>query len=159
MIRFLSALVLSLTISMGTALAATLPPEELLDDPALEERARDLAAELRCVVCPNQSIADSEATLSLDMQRFIRRELASGASDQAIVDALIDRYGERVLLNPPITTRTYLLWGLPAFLSLLVLAVLWRRRKSQPLEPLPIDDWSGETVENTSSAGDQRGAG
>ncbi|MBV6631704.1 MAG: cytochrome c-type biogenesis protein CcmH [Alphaproteobacteria bacterium] len=124
--------------------AGTLPPEELLEDPALEQRARALAEDLRCVVCANQSIADSEATLALDMQRFIRRELSGGAEDSEIITALIDRYGERVLLSPPVTTRTYLLWGLPAALTLLVLATLWFRRRATNapvLAPLPIDQW------------------
>ncbi|MEM6902027.1 MAG: cytochrome c-type biogenesis protein [Pseudomonadota bacterium] len=134
-------------VGLKDSMAATLPPEELLDDPALEQRARDLAATLRCVVCANQSIADSEASLALDMQRFIRRELASGASDERIVAALVSRYGDRVLLNPPITPRTYLLWGLPFALTILIGTIIWVRRRPKQdtaLAPLAIDDWRQE---------------
>lgn len=140
-LRSLIAILFSIMLSPHV-MAATIAPEDVLTDPAQEARAQAMAERLRCVVCANQSIADSEATLALDMQRLIRRRIAAGDSDQQIMDDLITRYGDRILLNPPVTARTAILWGLPAVLLLIVGAILIaRRRDKQPLEPLPIDGW------------------
>ncbi|MEO0391792.1 MAG: cytochrome c-type biogenesis protein [Pseudomonadota bacterium] len=150
MIAMASALIITMVVTAAPtpSMAATIAPEDVLADPTHEARAQALSERLRCVVCANQSIADSEATLALDMQRLVRRRIAAGDSDQQILDDLIARYGDRILLNPPITTRTYLLWGLPVVFVLLVLAVLWARRQpvagQAPLTPLAIDGWDSQ---------------
>ena len=145
--RFVLMLAFALPLSAASpTMAATIAPEDVLADPAHEARAQALSERLRCVVCANQSIADSEATLALDMQRLIRRRIAAGDSDAQILDDLIARYGERILLNPPMTARTAVLWGLPAVLLVLVAAILIARRRAgagddKALDPLPIDGW------------------
>ena len=139
----LMLIVLALLFAMP-AVAATISPEDVLDDPQQEARAQAMAERLRCVVCANQSIADSEASLAIDMQRLIRRRIAAGDSDQAILDDLIARYGERILLNPPMTTRTIILWSLPPALLVLVGLVLFLRKRASEapaLEAIAIDDW------------------
>jgi len=127
------------------AMAATIAPEDVLSDPVQEARAQAMADRLRCVVCANQSIADSEASLAVDMQRLIRRRIAAGDSDQAILEDLIARYGERILLNPPVMARTILLWTLPPGLLVLFAMILFLRRRDHrdtaALSALAIDDW------------------
>ena len=88
-------------------------PGEALQDPALEARARALSANLRCLVCQNQSIDDSDADLARDLRILVRERITAGDSDEEVVDFLVDRYGEFVLLKPRFGTSTYLLWGLP----------------------------------------------
>jgi cytochrome c-type biogenesis protein CcmH len=90
-----------------------LQPDEMLKDPVLEGRARDLSRELRCMVCQNQSIDDSEAPLARDLRLLVRDRLTKGDSDQQVLDFLVSRYGEFVLLKPPLEWHTFLLWGLP----------------------------------------------
>jgi cytochrome c-type biogenesis protein CcmH len=156
MIKLLTCLILSLfichTVGQINAYASTLPPEAVLDDPALEARARDLARQIRCVVCTGQSIADSEATLAIDMQLLIRQQLQQGMSDAQILAELRRRYGDNILLDPPVTVRTWLLWLLPALLPLVALVALaMRRRRGKPdekIEPLAIDDWRGDRQED-----------
>jgi len=115
--------VLMLTISM-TAFAVD--PEEMLADKALEARARAISAEVRCVVCQNQSIDDSNAEIARDMRRTIRERITQGDSDAQVTTFLRARYGDFVLLKPPFDFRTGLLW-LGAPLALLLAAfVLWR---------------------------------
>jgi len=101
----------------GPALAVQ--PDEVLDDPALEERARALSLEIRCLVCQNQSIDDSNADLARDLRILVRERLVAGDSDQEVRDYLVERYGPFVLLEPPTTTSTYLLWYGPLGLLLL----------------------------------------
>jgi cytochrome c-type biogenesis protein CcmH len=91
------------------ALAAT-NPDEILNDPALEARARELAKELRCLVCQNQSIDDSDAELAQDLRRIVREQLVAGKTDEEIITFLTDRYGDFVLLRPPVKPATYGLW-------------------------------------------------
>ena len=95
----------------GPALAVK--PGEQLKDPALEARARALSAELRCLVCQNQSIDDSDASLAQDLRRLVRERLSAGDSDPQIRSYLVERYGDFVLLKPPVNPGTYALWGLP----------------------------------------------
>ena len=129
-IKSIQVLVLALVIiapSTGASLAIT--PEERLDDPKLEERARNLSLELRCLVCQNQSIDDSDAPFAQDLRRLIRRDIAAGKSDGEIKDFLRQRYGDYVLLSPPLTESTYLLWITPfAILALGVVVVALNRR-------------------------------
>lgn len=107
-------------------------PDEVLKDPALEERARALSAELRCMVCQNQSIDDSDAPLAKDLRVLVRERLVAGDSDAQVIDYLVDRYGEFVLLKPRLAWHTLLLWAAgPAALiaGLIAVVVALRRRK------------------------------
>jgi cytochrome c-type biogenesis protein CcmH len=121
-------------LALGTVAAhAVLAPNEMLDDPALEARARALSAELRCMVCQNQSIDDSDAELARDLRVLVRERIAAGDSDEAVMDYVVSRYGEFVLLRPAFTTRNALLWGMPVILlvgggAFLILSA--RRRKA-----------------------------
>ncbi len=101
-----------LALAAGPGLAFT--PDEPLADAALEARARALHAELRCMVCQGQSIADSNAPLAQDMRAIVRERIAAGASDDAVRGFLTDRYGDYVLLDPPVKPETYALWFGPA---------------------------------------------
>lgn len=102
-------LVLLLALLAGPALAAT-SPTEMLPDPALEARARTLGKELRCLVCQNQSIDDSDAELARDLRRVVRDRLVAGDSDAQVIDYVTQRYGDFVLLKPPVKPATWLLW-------------------------------------------------
>ena len=88
-------------------------PDEIMSDPAKESRARDLSRELRCMVCQNQSIDDSEAPLARDLRLLVRERIAAGDSDAQVIDFLVARYGEFVLLKPRLNSHTWLLWLLP----------------------------------------------
>ncbi|MCP8897011.1 cytochrome c-type biogenesis protein CcmH [Shinella daejeonensis] len=115
--------------------ALAVNPDEVLDDPALEARARALSAELRCMVCQNQSIDDSNAELARDLRILVRDRLKSGDSDAAVIDYVVSRYGEFVLLNPRLRGETLLLWGAPLVLFLAgaaAMALFVRRRAGQP---------------------------
>jgi cytochrome c-type biogenesis protein CcmH len=109
-------------------------PDEVLKDPALEQRARNLTSQLRCMVCQNQSIDDSNAELARDLRVLVRDRLVAGDSDQAVVDYVVSRYGEFVLLKPRFSMRTALLWGAPIVLALagiFAILVFSRRRATQ----------------------------
>lgn len=126
----LFALLLSL-IAPGAALAVD--PDEILKDPALEARARNLSGELRCMVCQNQSIDDSNAPLARDLRVIVRERLTAGDSDSQVLDYLVSRYGEFVLLKPRLHLETLLLWGAPPLTLLAGLIALWiaaRRRQA-----------------------------
>jgi cytochrome c-type biogenesis protein CcmH len=115
-------------------------PSEMLRDPALEQRARDIGHELRCLVCQNQSIEESEADLARDLRRIVRERVAAGDSDAQAVSYIHDRYGDFVLLRPPFTAATALLWGAP-FIALgggLVAVLLLRRRQGGATAPAPL---------------------
>ena len=118
---------------LGSSAAYAVQPDEIMSDPAKELRARDLSRELRCMVCQNQSIDDSEAPLARDLRLLVRERIAAGDSDAQVLDFLVARYGEFVLLKPRLEPHTYLLWLLPP----LVLAggglALWmhNRRRSR----------------------------
>lgn len=100
-------------------------PNEILDDPALEARARDLGKTLRCVVCQNQSIDDSNAGLARDLRVLLRERLKAGDTDEAAMDYIVARYGNFVLLKPPMQVNTLLLWFGPGIILLLALALFW----------------------------------
>ena len=125
-------LLLSVLLFLASATPAhALQPDEILADPKLEQRARGLSAQMRCLVCQNQSIDDSDAPLARDLRILIRDRLKAGDSDAEVVGFLVDRYGEFVLLKPRLHPTTLLLWLGPfAVLGLGLLAVLrmrWRR--------------------------------
>ncbi|NLR95449.1 cytochrome c-type biogenesis protein CcmH [Rhizobium sp. P38BS-XIX] len=110
-------------------------PDEILSDPALEARARTISAELRCMVCQNQSIDDSNADLARDLRLLVRKRLVDGDSNQQVLDYIVSRYGEFVLLKPRLTEKTYILWGAPVVLFILggiSLVVYARRRVGKP---------------------------
>ena len=112
--------------------AAALLPEERLADPAAEARARALSAQLRCLVCQNQSIDDSDAPLAGDMRRLIRGQITEGRSDDEIIAFLRGRYGDYVLLDPPFGGHTAFLWTAPfAFLALGVAGLAAARIRRQ----------------------------
>lgn len=100
----------------GTALAVK--PNEMLADPKLEARARLLSEELRCMVCQNQSIDESDAELAADLRVLLRERLMAGDTDKQVMDYIVSRYGEFVLLKPPFNLRNALLWGAPALILL-----------------------------------------
>ena len=119
-------------------------PDEVLADPALEARARAISAELRCMVCQNQSIDDSNAELAKDLRVLVRERIKAGDSDRQVMDYIVSRYGEFVLLKPRIGTNTILLWGMPVFLLIVGGAVIVRqisrRRRPATVEPLSDDE-------------------
>ena len=120
------------------AAAGAVQPDEMMKDPALETRARTLSAELRCLVCQNQSIDDSDAPLAGDIRRLIRERIAQGESNASVRAFLVSRYGNFILLKPPFELSTVLLWlSGPLTLALGALGVYFARRRT-PAPPLPL---------------------
>ncbi|WP_246191299.1 cytochrome c-type biogenesis protein [Aureimonas leprariae] len=117
-------------------IAFAVQPDEMLADPKLESRARTISAELRCLVCQNQSIDDSDADLAKDLRLVVRERLQAGDDDEAVLDYVVVRYGEFVLLRPRLHVSTLLLWGAPVLLIVGgALYAVWtarRRRTSGP---------------------------
>jgi cytochrome c-type biogenesis protein CcmH len=107
------ACVFALAVMAAASAAYAVQPDEIMSDPAKELRARDLSRELRCMVCQNQSIDDSDAPLARDLRLLVRERIAAGDSDAQVLDFLVARYGEFVLLKPRLAPHTYLLWLLP----------------------------------------------
>jgi len=120
--RFALILLVTLALLAPAARALAVQPDEMLPDPALETRARALSKELRCMVCQNQSIDDSDAPLARDLRLLVREHLRAGETDQQVLDFLIARYGEFVLLRPRFAPHTALLWLTP--LGVLVIGAL-----------------------------------
>ena len=114
--RWFATLALLVVIVLGAAPSFAVQPDEVMSDPAKEARARDLSRELRCMVCQNQSIDDSEAPLARDLRLLVRERIAAGDSDAQVIDFLVARYGEFVLLKPRFERQTLLLWLLPPLL-------------------------------------------
>ena len=110
--RIFAGLVAAIVIA-GTSTAFAVQPDEIMADPVKEARARDLSRELRCMVCQNQSIDDSDAPLARDLRLLVRERIAAGDSDAQVTDFLVARYGEFVLLKPRLKPHTLLLWLLP----------------------------------------------
>jgi cytochrome c-type biogenesis protein CcmH len=106
------------------------------EDPALEKRVRDLSSELRCLVCQNQTLADSNAPLAVDLRNQVREQLKSGKSERDVIDFLVARYGDFVLYRPPLQANTVLLWLGPFLLLVVGLALLvWRLHRRRVPEP------------------------
>ncbi len=127
--RFLASLLLCVSLALP---AHAVNPDEVLDDPALEKRARTLSLELRCLVCQNQSIDDSDAPLAKDLRVLLRERLQAGDSDKEVMDYLVGRYGEFILLRPTFGLHTLLLWVLPfVLLAAGAVIVVMNRRKSR----------------------------
>ncbi|MEJ8573097.1 cytochrome c-type biogenesis protein [Microbaculum marinum] len=115
--------------------ALAVQPDEILDDPALEARARDISEGLRCLVCQNQSIDDSDAPLARDLRILVRERLEAGDSDGEVVDFIVARYGEFVLLRPTFAAHNLILWLTPVVLLLLggiAVVIATRRRRGDP---------------------------
>ncbi|MGO7867666.1 cytochrome c-type biogenesis protein [Rhizobium leguminosarum] len=128
-------LLLAFALLLMAAPAFAVNPDEVLADPALEARARALSAELRCMVCQNQSIDDSNADLAKDLRLLVRQRITDGDSDEAVLTYIVSRYGEFVLLKPRVSMKTVLLWGAPVLLVLaggLSLLVFARKRAGKP---------------------------
>ena len=122
---------------MGASAAYAVQPDEMMSDPAKEARARALSRELRCMVCQNQSIDDSEAPLARDLRLLVRERIAAGDSDPQVIDFLVARYGEFVLLKPRLEPHTLLLWLLPPLVLASGGLALWmhsRRRSAAAAE-------------------------
>lgn len=132
------AIVLSLLMP---AAAGAVMPDEILKDPVLEGRARHLSQELRCMVCQNQSIDDSDAPLARDLRLLVRERLEAGDTDRQVLNYLVARYGEFVLLKPRFSAHTLLLWGLPPLVLVAGAIGLWassRRRAVSEAEPTKL---------------------
>jgi cytochrome c-type biogenesis protein CcmH len=142
-------LLTALLVLVWVVPALALTPDELLKDPALEARARSLSGQLRCLVCQNQSIDDSDAPLAKDLRVLIRQRLTQGDSDRQVMDFVVSRYGDFVLLKPRFTLKTLLLWATP-FVVLLAaaLAMLMRRRPVTLATPeRPLTDEERQALE------------
>ena len=132
-----------LLIVAWAAPVAALEPDERLDEPALEARARALSAELRCVVCQNQSIDDSAAPLARDLRVLVRERLLAGDSDDQVLAFVTARYGDYVLLRPPVQPNTYALWFGPfavLAIGVTILAVMAGRRRRGRIAPDPLTE-------------------
>ena len=133
---------LALLALVVAAPAFAVQPGELLSDPALEARARSLSAQLRCLVCQNESIDESDATLAKDIRLLIRERIVKGDSNEAIRDFLVSRYGDFILLKPPFKASTLLLWLSAPFTLLLGGWAIWAasRRRPAPVAALSEEE-------------------
>ncbi|WP_113341879.1 cytochrome c-type biogenesis protein [Brucella intermedia] len=136
-----AALLLGAALAFQGTAALAVNPDEVLSDPVLEKRARTISGELRCMVCQNESIDDSNAELARDLRILVRDRLKEGDSDEQVMDFIVERYGEFVLLKPRLNARTILLWGFPVVILLigavaLVFAFRGRKRVGQAPQPL-----------------------
>jgi cytochrome c-type biogenesis protein CcmH len=135
MMRF-ARFALFAALMLGLTPALAVQPDEVMKDPALEARARTLSEELRCLVCQNQSIDDSDAPLARDIRVLIRQRIASGESNDAVRAYLVSRYGDFILLKPPLKPETMLLWLSPALvLGAGLAAALFARRRAPRSTP------------------------
>jgi cytochrome c-type biogenesis protein CcmH len=116
--NFLRTMLFVALVGFGAGNANAVQPDEVLPDPRLESRAREISAELRCLVCQNQSIDDSDAPLARDLRLLVRERLKAGDSDGDVIQFLVDRYGEFVLLRPRLSAATYALWIAPLLIFL-----------------------------------------
>jgi cytochrome c-type biogenesis protein CcmH len=131
-----AALAMALALAVATAFASDAAPTE--KDPVAQARAVKLSETLRCLVCQNQTIADSNAELAVDLRRQVREQIAAGKSDDEIITYMTDRYGDFVLYRPPVKATTVLLWGGPALLLLIgafMLMRIMRERRAAPEAP------------------------
>ena len=148
-------LVAGLLIMALASSALAVQPDEVLADRALEARARATSVELRCLVCQNQSIDDSDATLARDLRLLIRERLKAGDSDGNVIAFVVDRYGEFVLLKPRFEAKTIALWTGPFVVLLLTLFVLFIRARRPPTAAMeaPLTDAEKAAVRHLTEAG------
>lgn len=134
---------LLLTLSLLATPAFAVQPDEMLSDPVLEARAREISKGLRCPVCQNENIDDSNAAISRELRILLRERLVEGDSDQEAIDFIVSRYGEFVLLMPDAEGANLVLWIAPPLMALLGLGIGWgtiRRRKRAPDESLSAEE-------------------
>ena len=147
-------LVLLVVLAALAAPSFAVQPDELMKDPALESRARALSGELRCMVCQNQSIDDSDAPLARDIRVLIRQRIAEGESNEAVRTYLVSRYGDFILLKPPFKPETLLLWlSAPLTLAAGLLAV-WLARRRAPVATQALS--AEEEAQLAALTGDER---
>ena len=116
--RPIACAIIAAAMIWATPLAHAVDPTEILDNPTLEKRARHISKDLRCMVCQNQSIDDSDATLARDLRLLVRERLVLGDTDHEVIDYVVSRYGDFVLLRPPVKAATVLLWLGPIVFAL-----------------------------------------
>jgi cytochrome c-type biogenesis protein CcmH len=154
--RALAQLVVMLIAVAVAAPTAAVEPNEILKDPVLEARARDISKILRCLVCQNQSIDDSNAGLARDLRVIVRERLTAGDSNDAVIEFVTSRYGDFVLLKPPFKSTTYLLWGGPAvilLIGLVAVVVTFRRRAAQPSDAAQLTEDEIQRLEKLTGGG------
>lgn len=137
--KVLSAFAVLALLGLGSMNALAIQPEEMLKDATMEHRAREISAELRCLVCQNQSIDDSDASLAKDLRLLVRERLQAGDDNKQVIDYIVDRYGEFVLLRPVFQIHTLALWLTPVAVLLLGIFGIRRmvkRRDRQTVVPL-----------------------
>lgn len=143
----------------GVLAASAVEPDEMLKDPALEARARAITRELRCVVCQNQSIDDSDAPLAHDMRVLVRERVAQGDTDDAVREYLVARYGNFVLLKPPLQTDTLALWLSPFLFFAVAFALMWSYFRAMSREiaaPQPLSESDEQAFERLSKEGERQ---
>jgi Uncharacterized protein involved in biosynthesis of c-type cytochromes len=137
--QFLVAFTVILGLSAVSVPVMAIQPDEILKDEKLEHRAREISADLRCLVCQNQSIDDSDASLARDLRLLVRERVQAGDSNDQVLNYIVDRYGEFVLLKPVFKAHTLILWLTPIIVLLLGamgIALVAKRRKAQKVVPL-----------------------
>jgi cytochrome c-type biogenesis protein CcmH len=142
--RYILAIIAALFLG-GAAFAVQ--PDEVLKDPVLEKRAREISAGLRCMVCQNQSIDDSDAQLAKDLRILVRERLVAGDTDQQVEDYLVQRYGEFVLLKPTFRGHTMLLWLAPALVLVLGGIGAYAALRRRPTSAATLDDEERKALE------------
>lgn len=150
--RLLHVLALMLALCLP---ALAVNPDEILADPALEARARAISAELRCLVCQNQSIDDSDADLARDLRIIVRERLVAGDSDAEVKDYIVSRYGEFVLLRPVLAPHTLLLWAAAPTILAAGLVGIWLATRRRPPEPRSLTREEEAALEALQSGYDQ----
>jgi len=152
------ALLCLLAVPVGTAVAVQ--PNEVLKDAALEARARTLSKDIRCLVCQNQSIDDSNADLARDLRVLVRERLTQGDSDDQVLDYLVKRYGDYVLLKPPVKSSTYVLWFGPIVILILGLVGLFfflrGRRPAAAVQTAALSEGEKRRIDTLLHSRDQK---
>lgn len=154
---WLAAVLCALVSMAAPAWAKEAVPTDM--DPLQQRRAVELEANLRCLVCQNQTIADSSADLAQDLRREVREQIAAGRTDGEIVAYMVQRYGDFVLYKPPVRTTTILLWFGPFLLLVLGVIALWRhvRMRNRRAEPAPLSDAERDRAQSLLDETDTRG--
>jgi cytochrome c-type biogenesis protein CcmH len=140
--------------------ARAVQPDEVLPDPKMEQRARDISTGLRCMVCQNQNIDDSDAPLAKDLRVLVRDRLKQGDTDQQVRDYLVDRYGDFVLLNPPFKLDTLILWATPVIVLLIAGGFVFARTRTPKKAEAPagLSEAEREALSRLDGAGSDDGA-
>ena len=146
---------------LAAAPAWAVEPDEMLADPALEARAREIGRDLRCLVCQNESIEDSNADLARDLRLLVRERLAAGDSDEQVIAYVSARYGDFVLLDPPVKPKTWALWFGPGLLLLVAGFGVFRylRRREEASAPTPLDAAERKRLDALLRAGNDASSG